>query len=94
MSMGSGMDMGGGSSNSTGVMMMTMMTPYLHFTGGDYLYFKSLQPSSAGAIAGASIALIFLALTERLLSAVRASLEVYWRKRSVLQFYAYLFFPS
>ncbi|KAF8624804.1 hypothetical protein AX15_005693 [Amanita polypyramis BW_CC] len=84
MDMGSGMDMGSSPSNSTSLMMMTMMTPYLHFTGGDYLYFEPLHPSSAGAIAGASIFLVFLAILERLLNAARSSLEVYWRKRAIL----------
>jgi len=57
---------------------MVMMTPYLHFTGGDYLYFKSWQPSSHGAIAGASIALLVLAILERLLHATRVAIDARW----------------
>jgi copper transporter 1 len=58
-----------------------IMTPYLHFTGGDHLYFKSWQPSSHGAIAGASIALLILAILERLLHATRGVMYSRWRRR-------------
>nr|AFU72290.1 copper transport protein CTR2 [Amanita strobiliformis] len=57
------------------------MIPYLHFTGGDYLVFKALQPDSAGTLTAASIVLICLALVERLLMAARCSLEARWSKR-------------
>ena len=59
---------------------MVVMTPYLHFTGGDFLYFKSLAPSSKGAIAGAAIVLVLLAILERALSAGRGLMEAHWRQ--------------
>ncbi|KAH9176941.1 Ctr copper transporter [Lactarius sanguifluus] len=46
---------------------MDMMTPYFHFMGGENLFFKSWRPSSNGAMAGASIALVVLAISEVLL---------------------------
>jgi len=54
--------------------------PYLHFTGGDNLFFKSWHPSSNGAIAGASIALVVLALLERLLFSIRGAMDARWRR--------------
>ncbi len=60
---------------------MSSMTPYLHFTIGDALFFKDWNPSSAGAIAGACIGLVLLALLERWLAATRGALEAYWRNR-------------
>lgn len=60
-----------------------MMVPYLHFTGGDNLFFKSWKPSSSGAIAGACIGLLVLALLERGLAAVRGKLEIRWKKRFI-----------
>lgn len=59
-----------------------MTTPYLHFTPGDYLYFKNWQPTSAGAMAGACIGLVVLALFERWLAATRGVLDLHWRQRS------------
>lgn len=55
---------------------------YLHFATGDYLYLKTWQPTSAGAIAGACIGLVVLALFERWLTATRATLDLHWHKRS------------
>ncbi|KAF8499180.1 copper transporter [Russula emetica] len=69
--------------NQTNSSVLVMNTPYLHFVGGDYLYFKSWHPSSHGAIAGASIALVVLAILERLLYATRRAMDARWR-RSVL----------
>lgn len=66
------------SSNST---MNIMMVPYLHFTGGDFLFFKSWHPSSHGAIAGACIGLVFLAVIERWIHGIRGLLEDVWRRR-------------
>jgi copper transporter 1 len=60
---------------------VSMMTPFLHFTGGDYLFFKSLQPTSRGAIAGACIVLVLLAILERVLSAARGAMEAQWRHK-------------
>ncbi|KAJ3552430.1 hypothetical protein NM688_g4154 [Phlebia brevispora] len=58
--------------------MDMMMTPWLHFVGGDNLFFKTLNPSSHGAIAGACIVLGFLAIFERWFASVRGVLEVHW----------------
>jgi copper transporter 1 len=60
---------------------LVLMTPYFHFTGGDYLYFRSWHPSSHGAIAGASIALVVLAIFERSLNATRGVMDAHWRRR-------------
>jgi len=62
---------------------LVMMTPYLHFTGGDYLFFKFWHPSSRGAIAGASIALLILAISDRCLNAVRGVMDARWRKSAL-----------
>lgn len=59
------------------------MLPYFHFTGGDYLYFRSWHPSSHAAIAGASIALFVLAILERLLHATRGALDARWRRSAL-----------
>lgn len=78
------MDMGGtdsGSSTSDSSSGMMTMLSYLHFTGGDNLFFKSWQPLSRGAIAGACIGLVALALLDRFLAGVRGGLESYWSKR-------------
>ncbi|KIM75753.1 hypothetical protein PILCRDRAFT_52569, partial [Piloderma croceum F 1598] len=58
------------------------MIPWFHFGGGDNLLFESLHPSSQGAIAGACIVLVIVALLERWVAATRATLETRWRKRS------------
>ncbi|KAG6911780.1 hypothetical protein DXG01_000026 [Tephrocybe rancida] len=59
------------------------MIPYLHFTRGDYLLFEAWKPSSAGAVAGACIALVCLAILDRWLSAARTALDYYWRRKYV-----------
>ena len=69
-----GMDMGGMASGG-------MMTPWLHFTGGDNLFFKSLAPNSKGAIAGAALVLFVIAVFERFLAAQRVALEMKWKER-------------
>jgi len=63
--------------------IMPMMTPWLHFRGGDNLLFKSLRPSSKGAIAGACFVLIVIAVFERWVAATRGSLETQWRRRAM-----------
>ncbi|KAH9057007.1 Ctr copper transporter [Lactarius vividus] len=68
------------SDSNTSTSRMDTMTPYLHFTGGDNLFFKSWRPSSNGAIAGASVALVVLAISERLLFSIRGVLEARWRR--------------
>ena len=55
-----------------------MMMPYFHTSGGDNLLFESWTPSSPGAIAGASIAIFFLAILERFVNGLRGRLEAYW----------------
>ncbi|KAI0296593.1 copper transporter [Russula brevipes] len=69
--------------NQTNSSQLVMMTPYFHFTGGDHLYFKSWHPSSHGAIAGASIALVVLAILERSLYAARGVMEARWRRSAL-----------
>ncbi|KAH9176947.1 hypothetical protein EDB89DRAFT_2204289, partial [Lactarius sanguifluus] len=66
-------------SSNTPTSRLDMMTPYLHFTGGDNL-FKSWRPSSNGAVA-ASIALMALAVSERFLFSIRGAMEARWRRR-------------
>jgi hypothetical protein len=54
------------------------MKPYFHTSGGDNLLFESWAPKSPGAIGGASVAVFFLAMLDRLLSGLRGQLEGYW----------------
>jgi len=72
-------------SSTSGSMDMDsmMMVPYLHFTGGDNLFFKTLTPSSHGAIAGACIVLVAFAICERWFASVRSCLTVHWRQRAL-----------
>ncbi|KAE9410822.1 Ctr copper transporter [Gymnopus androsaceus JB14] len=62
------------------------MKNYLHFTGGDSLLFETWHPSSSGAIAGACIGLVLVALFERWLFSIRAGLESYWRQRTLAMY--------
>ncbi|TDL19805.1 hypothetical protein BD410DRAFT_815816 [Rickenella mellea] len=57
------------------------MTPYLHFTPGDMLWFLGWVPQSAGAMVGTCIGLFLLAIMERWIAACRSVMEVHWRKR-------------
>ncbi|KAJ3828494.1 Ctr copper transporter [Lentinula raphanica] len=57
------------------------MKNYLHFTAGDNLLFQTWHPDSSGAIAGACIGLVVIALLERWLFAIRSGLESYWHHR-------------
>jgi len=59
------------------------MVPWLHFDGGDHLLFRSLTPTSHGAIAGACIVLVLLSLFDRWVAASRAVLESKWRKSAL-----------
>ncbi|THH05105.1 hypothetical protein EW145_g5037 [Phellinidium pouzarii] len=63
--------------NST---LSMMMTPYLHFTGGDSLFFRTIAPKSKGALAGAAVFLFFLAMLERFVVAMRAVMEAHWKQ--------------
>lgn len=60
------------------------MVPYLHFAGGDYLYFTAWRPTSAGAIAGACIGLFLFAIFERWVAALRGVFEHHWKHRALL----------
>ncbi|KAG1766465.1 Ctr copper transporter [Suillus occidentalis] len=62
---------------------MTMMTPWLHFSGGDYLIFKTWIPESKGAIAGACIALVAFCILERWIAAFRRQMEIQWGSRAL-----------
>ena len=57
------------------------MRPYFHTSGGDNLFFESWTPLSPGAIAGASVAIFFLAVLERFVNGVRGRLEGYWTSK-------------
>ncbi|KIJ68748.1 hypothetical protein HYDPIDRAFT_173400 [Hydnomerulius pinastri MD-312] len=65
--------------------MDMMMIPWLHFSGGDFLLFKTWQPTSNGAIAGACIALVAFCILERWLAAFRRSQELRWRASIVVR---------
>lgn len=78
--MDSSMSMGG---DSTADSMSVMMTPWLHFNGGDNFFFKSLHPSSHGAIAAACIVLVLISVFERWVSAMRNVLYAHWQRRYV-----------
>ncbi|KAG1889386.1 Ctr copper transporter [Suillus subluteus] len=54
------------------------MTPWLHFSGGDYLIFKTWMPESKGAIAGACIGLVAFCILERWIAAFRRQMEIQW----------------
>lgn len=77
------MDMNGMDSTNSS-MEDVAMVPFLHFNGGDYLLFKAWKPTSPGAIAGACIGLLILALFERWVSATRSVLDDYWRHKCVM----------
>lgn len=64
--------------STTTTTAMTMMTPWLHFSGGDYLIFKTWMPESKGAIAGACIALVAFCILERWIAALRRQMEIKW----------------
>ena len=64
-----------------GMGMSMLMHSYLHFTGGDALWFAAWTPTSHGAIAGSCIGLVLLAIFERLLVAVRGTLDAMWVRR-------------
>lgn len=69
------------STSSSSAMTTMMMTPWLHFSGEDYLIFKAWQPMSHGAIAGACIALVAFCILERWITALRRQWEIYWGLR-------------
>ncbi|KAG1749699.1 Ctr copper transporter [Suillus paluster] len=54
------------------------MTPWLHFSGGDYLIFKAWQPESKGSIAGACIGLVVFCVLDRWIAALRRQMEIQW----------------
>lgn len=57
------------------------MTPYLHFSHGDTIWFLGWVPQSRGAIGGACVGLFLLGLVDRWLAAIRATADQYWRTR-------------
>ncbi|OBZ78838.1 hypothetical protein A0H81_00550 [Grifola frondosa] len=77
------MDMNSSSSSTMSMSMPMDMIPWLHFDGGDYLLFKAWRPSSHGAIAGACIGLVALAILERWVGGTRGVLEDHWRRRAL-----------
>ena len=77
-------DDGSGTASSSSVTQTgqsDQMIPYFHTAGGDHLFFKPWAPSSPGAIAGASLALVFLAILERFVNGVRGRLQGYWASK-------------
>lgn len=57
------------------------MKPYLHFTFGDALWFAAWAPQTNGAVVGACIGLVMLAMFERMLVGIRGVLELEWSRR-------------
>ncbi|ESK92155.1 copper transporter [Moniliophthora roreri MCA 2997] len=71
------------SGNSTASSAMHMMVPYLHFTrGADVLLFKSIIPSSPGAIFGACLIFFLVAIFDRWLHAYRRGVEHHFKQRA------------
>ena len=64
---------------------MGNMIMYFHFTLGDNLWFLGWAPRSTGAMVGACIGLLILAITERWLVAMWGVMEGHWRMRYVPQ---------
>lgn len=81
------MDMDTTNSTDSGMMMMGMMTPFFHFTGGDYLLFKAWMPTSAGAIAGACVGLFVFAIFERWVHATSPALVHRLKQRYPSQYF-------
>lgn len=68
---------------TTTMAMTMMMTPWLHFSGGDYLIFKTWVPESKGAIVGACIGLVAFCILERWIAALRRQMEIQWGSRAL-----------
>lgn len=64
-------------------MSEAMMIPYLHFSGGDYLWLNAWAPSSRGEIAAACIGLVVIAMLERFIAATRTMFDLHWHIRSL-----------
>ncbi|KAF8600395.1 hypothetical protein BDV93DRAFT_525426 [Ceratobasidium sp. AG-I] len=65
---------------------MMMMTPYFHWLGdADALFFRAWVPRSPGALVGACIALVTLAVFERFLANAKGLVEAWWRRRHAAQ---------
>lgn len=71
------------SGESGTTVMMSSMIPYLHFTRGDALWFQTIAPSSVGAVAGACIFLVLLAVFERFYAGWNARIKTRWAARYV-----------
>ncbi|KIJ05158.1 hypothetical protein PAXINDRAFT_164785 [Paxillus involutus ATCC 200175] len=74
--------------SSDATMMADMMISWLHFGGGDSFLFKTWQPSSHGAIAGACVGLLVFCILERWLAAYRRTRELHWKARVIPPFIA------
>jgi len=74
------MDHSGMGKKSSGV---GKMVPFLHFSGGDYLWLSVWAPSSKGQIAAACIGLFLMAVFERLIAAMRTMFDLHWHTRSL-----------
>jgi hypothetical protein len=57
------------------------MLPYLHFQGGDVLWFQGWVPQTKGAVAGTCIGMFLFGIFARWLAAMGMVAEVYWNKR-------------
>jgi copper transporter 1 len=57
------------------------MTPFMHFSMTDPLWFEAWVPMGAGATVGACIGLFFIAMIERLLNGMRGVMESWWRRK-------------
>ena len=62
-------------------LMVGNMLSYLHFTPGDTLWFQGWVPASSDTMVGACIGLFLLALVERWIASIRATMEIAWRKQ-------------
>ncbi|KDQ49551.1 hypothetical protein JAAARDRAFT_143303 [Jaapia argillacea MUCL 33604] len=68
------------SSESTG---MARMVPWLHFSGGDNLWFHAWHPTSHSQLAGACIVLIVLAILERGVARGRGVVSTHLRAKAL-----------
>lgn len=85
-----GMDM----NMDTGMQLATgQMLPYLHFQGGDILWFSGWVPGNKGAMTGACIGLFLFAILDRWFAAMRAVAQVSWSKRYFFLYFLRVFSP-
>ncbi|KAJ7073233.1 Ctr copper transporter [Mycena belliarum] len=84
-------DSGSGMSMS---MPMMMMKTYLHFTPGDTIFFKSIVPTSAGAVFGTCLIFFLISVADRYLRAVCRRTERNFVQRAKQLTTAYYHFNS